>query len=76
MEMGIKEKFISGFLVLGFVIFIAGFLAGMIAVALIPIKPDFATLGFMILIFGFISGMVTVALLLVVMKLRELTSEY
>jgi hypothetical protein len=68
-----KERFIGGFLVLGFVIFIVGFLAGMVAIAFIPINADSTTLAFMVFIFGFITGMVTVALLLVIVKFRELT---
>ena len=72
--MGLKEEgFIGGFLVLGFVIFIVGFLAGMMAIAFIPVNTESTTLAFMVFIFGFITGMVTVALLLVIVKLRELT---
>jgi len=72
--MNLKEEgFIGGFLVLGFVIFIVGFLAGMVAIAFIPVNADFTMLAFMVFIFGFITGMVTVALLLVIVKLRELT---
>jgi len=73
--MSVKEGFIGGFLVLGFVIFIVGFLTGILAVALIPVKPDFTTLGFMVFIFGFITGMVTVSLVLVIVKLTELTKK-
>ena len=71
--MNVKEGFIGGFLVLGFVVFIVGFLTGMLAIALIPARPDFPALEFMIFIFGFISGMVTIALVLVIVKLNELT---
>jgi len=72
--MNLKEEgFLGGFLVLGFVIFIVGFLAGMVAIAFIPVNAESTTLAFMVFIFGFITGMVTVALLLVIVKLRELT---
>jgi hypothetical protein len=71
--MNLKEEgFIGGFLALGFVIFIVGFLAGMVAIAFIPVSADFTALAFLVFIFGFITGMVTVALLLVIIKLREL----
>jgi heme/copper-type cytochrome/quinol oxidase subunit 2 len=71
--MNLKEEgFIGGFLVLGLVIFVVGFLAGMMAIAFIPVNADFTALAFMVFIFGFITGMVTVALLLVIVKLREL----
>ena len=71
--MDLKKGFIGGFLVLGFVIFIVGFLAGMVAIAFIPVSADSTTLSFMVFMFGLITGMVTVALLLVIIKLRELT---
>jgi hypothetical protein len=66
-----KEGFIGGFLVLGFVIFIVGFLAGMVTIAFIPVNAESTAGAFMVFIFGFITGMVTVALLLVIIKLRE-----
>jgi hypothetical protein len=73
--MNLKEGFIGGFLVLGFVIFIVGFLAGMVAVSFMPINADFTTLAIIVFVFGFITGMVTVALILVIVKLRELTTK-
>ncbi len=72
--MNLKEEgFLGGFLVLGFVVFILGFLTGMLAVAFIPVKADFTALALMVFIFGFITGMITVAMVLVIIKLRELT---
>jgi hypothetical protein len=73
--MSVKEDFMGGFLVLGFVIFIVGFLAGILALALIPVKPDFTALGFMVFMFGFITGMVAISLVLVAVKLTELTKK-
>jgi len=71
--MDIKEDgFIGGFLVLGFIIFIVGFLTGMFTIAFIPVNQDFAVLALMVLIFGFLTGMLTIALVLVILKLREL----
>jgi len=72
-KMEVKKGFTSGFLILGFVIFIAGFLTGMLAIAIIPIGTDLTTLGLMFFILGFITGMVTIALVLVIQKLTELT---
>jgi hypothetical protein len=70
-----KESFIGGFIVLGFVIFLVGFLAGMVAISFIPVNAESTTLSFIVFIFGFITGMVTVALLLVTVKLRELAKK-
>jgi len=68
-----EEGFLGGFLVLAFVIFIVGLLAGMVMVSFIPVKADVTMLAFIVFVFGFIAGMVTVALLLTVVKLREFT---
>jgi hypothetical protein len=70
-----KEGFAVGFLVLGFVIFIVGFLTGMLAFAMISVKPDMTALGFMIFTLGFVTGLLTIALLLVLMKLSKLTEK-
>jgi len=70
--MNLKEEgFLGGFIVLGFVIFIVGFLAGVVA-AFISVSAESTTLAFLVFIFGFITGMVTIALLLVIVKFREL----
>jgi len=71
--MDIREGFVGVFLVLGFVIFIVGFLTGMLAIALIPVELDFTTLGYMVFIWGFMMGMITIALLLVIVKLTGQT---
>lgn len=73
--MNAKEGFMGGFLILGFVVFIVGFLTGMLTIALIPVKPDFQTLGFTIFIFGFISGMTAIALVLAIVKLKQTNKE-
>jgi hypothetical protein len=71
--MNLKEEgFLGGFIVLGFVIFIVGFLAGLVA-AFITVSTESTTLAFLVFVFGFITGMVTVAITLVIVKLRELT---
>ena len=69
------KGFTSGFLVLGFVVFIVGFLAGALAITLASVNFDSTALGFMVFIFGFITGMVTVALVLVIVKLGKLERE-
>jgi len=69
--MEIKRGFIEGFLVIGFAIFIAGLLTGMLAVNLISLKSDFVSL-FMMFTLGFLAGMLTVVLVLVSVKIREL----
>lgn len=74
--MNVKEEgFLGGFLVLGFVIFIVGFLSGMLAIAFIPVNQDFGILAAVVLIFGFMAGVLTIALLLIIVKLRQLARE-
>lgn len=71
--MSVKEGFLSGFLVLGFTIFIVGFLTGMLAFIMMPISPNAEATGFIIFVFGFVTGLVTIALVLVIIKLTQLT---
>lgn len=73
--MNVKEGFTSGFLVLGFVVFIVGFLAGALAIALSSLNFDSTALGFMVFMFGFITGMATIALVIVIVKLGRLERE-
>lgn len=61
--MSVKE-FVSGFLVLGFAIFIAGFITGMLAVAFIPIKEDSTSVKLLLFVLGLIAGALMVALTL------------
>jgi len=73
--MQFERGFRGGFLVLTFVVFVVGFLTGMLAVALIPIGTDLTALGFMIFALGFVSGMLTIALVLMTVKTAELTKK-
>jgi hypothetical protein len=71
--MNAKEGgFIGGFLVLGFAIFIVGFLAGLVT-AFISVSTEPATLEFMIFVFGFMTGMAAVAIILAIVRSRKLT---
>jgi hypothetical protein len=70
-RMDLEKGFLGGFMVLGFGLFIAGFLTGMLALAVLNVTPDFATLGILIFAVGFIVGMLTVALTLVATKLNK-----
>lgn len=60
---------------LAFVIFIAGFLVGMLAVAFIPIKEDSSLVRLLLFILGLITGMVTIALALFTSKFSHLPIE-
>jgi uncharacterized protein (DUF983 family) len=73
--MNLGEKgFLGGFLVLGFAIFIVGFLAGLVA-AFISVSTEPTTLLFMVFVFGFMTGIVTIAILRVIIKSRKLASD-
>jgi hypothetical protein len=69
--MDLEKGFLGGFLVLGFGLFIAGFLTGMLSLAVLNVTPDFTTMGLLIFAVGFIVGTLTVSLTLVVVKLRR-----
>jgi hypothetical protein len=70
--MDLEKGFLGGFLVLGMVLFVVGFLTGMLAIAIIPMKADSVMVEFMLFILGLVTGMVTIALALVVVKLSRL----
>ncbi len=69
----LEEGFLAGFLVLAFVVFIFGFLVGMVAIAMIPIRSDYTLLGFMLFSLGFICAVVVIALFTVLIRLQEYT---
>jgi hypothetical protein len=62
---------LAGFLVLGFAIFIVGFLAGFLAIGLVPLEMDFVAL-FTVFSLGYVAGALTVALVLVAFLLLRL----
>jgi hypothetical protein len=74
--MGSENGFLGGFLILGFAIFIAGFLTGMLAFAVVHVSSDLATLGLMVFVLGFVVGMLTVALAFIFMKWRRMQHEH
>jgi hypothetical protein len=69
--MDLEKGFLGGFLILGFGLFIAGFLIGMVSLAVLNVTPDFGTLGLLIFAVGFLLGMMAVALTLVVVRLSR-----
>ncbi len=71
----LEEGFLAGFLVLAFVVFIFGFLVGMVAIAMIPIRSDYTLLGFMLFSLGFVCAIVIIALFIVLIRLREYTQK-
>lgn len=65
------DGFMGGFLVLGFVIFIAGFLVGMLAIAVIPLTVDATLFGLLFFVLGFVVGILAVGLTLMLLKRRK-----
>ena len=57
-----EKEFLTGFLILGFAIFIAGFLTGMLALAVLGVSSDLTTLELVIFALGFVAGILTVGL--------------
>lgn len=70
--MKVEKGFLGGFLVLGFVIFVAGFLMGMLALAMVRVESDITLLAFMLFSLGFVLGLLTIGLVLVIMRLGKL----
>jgi uncharacterized membrane protein YciS (DUF1049 family) len=69
--MDLEKGFLGGFLILGFALFIAGFLTGMLAFAVAQASSDLATLGLMIFALGFVAGILTVGLTYTFMRWRK-----
>ena len=69
--MDFEKGFVEGFLVLGFMVFVAGFLAGMLFLGMAHMSSDASTLALLSFVLGLITGMVTIALVLVVIKVRK-----
>lgn len=68
LETNLKEGFVGGFLILGFALFVGGFILGMLANSLIEVNsPEEIMLNLFIL--GLLIGMLTIALLFVIVKL-------
>jgi sugar phosphate permease len=65
------RSFVTGFLVLGFAIFIAGFITGMLAIAVLPLSSDATAVGFTFFLLGFVTGMLAIALTLATIKLTR-----
>jgi len=68
--MKVEKELVKGFLVLGFAIFILGFLAGMSTLALAFTKMDLAIL-FVVFSVGLLVGILIVVLILLIIKLKE-----
>jgi len=66
-----KDGFMGGFLVLGFVVFIAGFLVGMLAIMVMPVSADTTLLGLLFFVLGFVVGILAVGLIWLVFKRRK-----
>jgi hypothetical protein len=73
--MDIKRGFVGGFLILGFSIFIVGFIAGILSIMLLQSKWDLTAQGFMVFIFGFLTGALMICLTWTIIKLNELEKE-
>jgi len=66
------KEYAKVFWVLGFVVFIVGFLAGFLAIALIQTKPDASTQQLMIFAFGFIAGIAVFSSMYVILKITKM----
>jgi len=66
------KEYARVFWVLSFVVFIVGFIAGFLALALIQTKPDASTQQLMVFAFGFIAGIAMVSSMYVVFKITKM----
>lgn len=66
-----EKGFLSGFSILGFAIFIAGFLTGMLALSVLGVSSDLTTLGLMIFALGLVVGVLLVGLTYIFLRWRK-----
>lgn len=66
-----ERGFLGSFLVLAFGVFIAGFLTGILAIAILNFSLDVATLGFMYFLVGLIAGLVIIVVAMVAWRIRK-----
>jgi membrane protein implicated in regulation of membrane protease activity len=74
--MDLEKGFLGAFLVLGFALFIAGFLTGMLAFAVLKVSSDLTTLGIMVFLLGFVVGIMTTTLGYVFLRRRTKRHEH
>jgi hypothetical protein len=70
--MQVDKGFIAGFLVLGFAIFILGFLTGLYSIVVIPATADAASLGILAFAVGVLLGALLVAMILTIIRFNEM----
>jgi len=69
--MRVERGFLGGFLVLAFGVFIAGFLTGILAIAILNFSLDVATLGFMYFLVGLLTGSVILIIAITAWRIRK-----
>jgi hypothetical protein len=74
--MDLEKGFLGGFLVLGFALFIAGFLTGVLAFAVVQVSSDLTTLGIMVFLLGFVVGILIVTLAIMFSRWRMKRHEH
>ena len=70
--MQVDRGFIAGFLVLGFAVFVVGFLVGLYSIAVIPATADAASLGVLAFAVGLVAGALIVAMIVAIMRFNEI----
>lgn len=69
--MRMERGFLGGFLVLAFAVFIAGFLTGILAIAVLNFSLEVATLGFIYFLVGLITGLVILVIAITAWRIRK-----
>jgi hypothetical protein len=71
----LEKGFLAGFLVLGFALFILGFLTGMLGIALITVKLPNVVYDAIIFLSGMVGGILVSALVFLLWKFRKAKKE-
>ncbi len=69
--MPLDREYLFGFLVLGFAMFIAGFLTGILAIAVLDAPLGAEGIGVMAFALGFVGGVILMAIVVVTLRTRK-----
>jgi hypothetical protein len=66
-----ERGFLGGFLILAFAVFIAGFLTGILSIAVLNFSLDAATLGFVYFVVGMLTGLIILVVVMTAWRIRK-----
>jgi membrane-bound ClpP family serine protease len=69
--LNLEKGFLGGFLIMGFALFVTGFLTGMLSIAVLHAPSDFTTLGLITFALGLAVGIFIVVFTIAIIRHRK-----